>query len=187
MSFENMPTPEEDGVSFNDWLVPARNNIQRELLRLQKLLREPTKVGEKIPQFSPRTSIPMYLDLLLGIGFSLWRAVFQAAQSTDRNEKIERARIFLNEIIRNNAAMYSTELNSWSFGYYILNARLRLVELQSCFVENERTAEFHKAMAELGDSVLAHVWDAPRGWSRCFHAMRACLDFMEEELPPYVR
>jgi hypothetical protein len=186
VKFENMPTPEKDGASFNDWLVRARNNIQRELLRLQKLIRPPTKDGE-IPRFSRRDSIPIFLDLLVGVGFSLWRAVFQAGKYSDRNDKIEKARIFLDEIIRNNAALYSTELNSWSFGYYILNARLRLKELQACVARSERTVELHEAMDALGDSAVPDIWDAPGDWVRCFHAMRAYLDFMEEELPQHLR
>jgi hypothetical protein len=64
--FEEMPTPEEHGVPFNGWLVPARNNIQRQLLRLQGLVGSPTKAGEELPKFSPRDSMPFIQDLMVG-------------------------------------------------------------------------------------------------------------------------
>jgi hypothetical protein len=178
--FEEMPTLEEDGVPFNEWLVPARNNIQRQLLRLQRVLGSPTTAGAEIPKSSHRDSIPFLLDLMVGVGFSLWRAVFQAGQATDRHNHAERARIFLNEIIRNNAAVYSTELNSWSLSYYLGNARFRLLELHKFHAHNEETAELDKLMSTFGDSVRTHVWDAPGDWIRCFHAMRLMLDILEK-------
>jgi hypothetical protein len=184
MPFERMPTPEEDGVPFNEWLVPARNNIQRELLRLQGLLGRPTKTGDEVPKVSPRDSVPILLDLMLGIGFSLWRAVFQAGQASDRHGKVERARIFLDEIIRNNAAVYTTELNAWSLSYYVGNARFRLAEIYQCFAKSEQTAELDSLMATIGDSVVAHIWDAPRDWVMCFQAMRLSLDFIEKQQGP---
>jgi hypothetical protein len=80
----------------------------------------------------------------------LWRAVFQAGQTTDRHNHAERARVFVNEIIRNNAAVCSTELNSWSLSYYLGNARFRLLELQKSLAHNEETAELHKVMSSEG-------------------------------------
>jgi hypothetical protein len=179
MSIEAMPTPEEDGVPFNEWLVPARNNVQRQLLRLQGLLGRPTGSDRELPKISPRDSVPPLLHLMLGVGFSLWRAVFQAAQASDRHNHAERARIFLDEIIRNNAAVYSTELNSWSLSYYIGNARFRLMEVHSCLAHDEQTTELDTLMSIIGASLTAHIWDAPRDWVRCFHAMRLVLDFLE--------
>jgi hypothetical protein len=178
--FEEMPTPEEDGVSFNEWLVPARNNIQRQLLRLQGLVGPPTKVGEELPKASLRDSMPFLLDLMVGVSFSLWRAVFQAGQAADRHNHAERSRIFVNEIIRNNAAVYSTELNSWSLSYYLGNARFRLLELHKFLARNEETAELDKLMASLGDSARTHVMDAPGDWVRCFHALRLIVDIFEK-------
>jgi hypothetical protein len=182
MLLEDMPTPEDDNVPFNEWLVPARNNIQRLLLRLQGVVGTPTKPGREIPKSSPRDSVPVLLDLLLGVGFSLWRAVFQASYASDRHTSAERARIFLDEIIRNNAAVYATELNAWSLAYYIGNARSRLVEVHKCFAKSEKTAELDRLMAMIGDSLVAHIWNAPREWIICFHAMRLVLNLIEESV-----
>ena len=177
--WEPMPTPEEDGVTFNDFLVPARNNIQRELLRLQKLIGTPTKQGEEIPRYSKRDSMPYFYDMMVGMGFSLWRAVFQAAQSEDRNTHSERARIFLNEIIRNNAAVYATELNSWSLSYYLGNARFRLLELRGFFSKQDELGELDEILKTF-DASFSYVFNAPSHWINCFHAMRLTLDYLEK-------
>ena len=171
--FEEMPTPEEHHVSFNEWLVPARNNIQRQLLRLQRLVGQPTKQGEEMRKFSPRSDVPFIYDLMVAVAFSLWRAVFQAGHATDRHNHTERARIFVNEIIRNNAAVYSTELNAWSLSYYLGNARFRLLELHQCLASN---AELDKVMSSFGDSTRTHILDAPGDWIRCFHALRLMME-----------
>jgi hypothetical protein len=178
--FEEMPTPEENGVPFNEWLVPARNNIQRQLLRLQGLVGPPTKDGVELPKLSHRSSMPYIYDLAVGVGFSLWRAVFQAAHTTDRHNHAERSRIFVNEIIRNNAAIYSTELNSWSLSYYLGNARFRLLELHKCLSRNEHTVELDRVMASFGDVARTHIMDAPADWVRCFHALRLMVDIFEK-------
>jgi hypothetical protein len=176
---EPMPTPAVNGVSFNEFLVPARNNIQRELLRLQKLIGPPTKAGEEIPKYSRRDSMPYFYDLMVGIGFSLWRAVFQAAQAEEWNTHSERARIFLNEIIRNNAAVYATELNSWSLAYYLGNARFRLIELRRFFSKDNEIIELDEILKRF-DASFSHVFDGPSHWVDCFHAMRLTLDYLEK-------
>jgi hypothetical protein len=181
MQYEPMPTPEEDGVPFNEWLVPARNNIQRQLLRLQNLIGPPAKPGREELKISPRDSVQILLDLLVGVGFSLWRAVFQAGQAADRHNKAERARIFLDEIIRNNAAVYTTELNSWSLSYYIGNARFRLLECRKCLATSEKIKELDAHLTKF-DTIIAHIWDPPKDWSNCFHAMRLMLDFIEDQV-----
>jgi len=44
---------------------------------------------------------------------------------------------FLNEIILNNAALYTTELNTWSLEYYIENAAYRLNHARQLAIEGQ--------------------------------------------------
>ena len=68
---EDMPRP-SSAEEFPAWLVPARNNIQRQLLRLRRRLDQ---------KQSPREAVA--LNWLEGVGFSLWRAVFQAGEGLE--------------------------------------------------------------------------------------------------------
>jgi hypothetical protein len=181
MSYEEMPIPQQGDDDFPNWLVPARNNIQRQLLRLQSLLGRPSKDRDSPPpRIPPRDSTTWIMGWLLGVGFSLWRAVFQAGHALDRDINFERGRIFLNEIIRNNTAVYSTELNSWSLGYYLNNARFRLIVARKLFATGERTAELDTFMAKIDSSIEGGQGDAPAEWVICFHAMRLMLDLLEK-------
>jgi hypothetical protein len=67
------------------------------------LVGRPTPKDQQPPRISPRDSHTIILGWLLGVGFSLWRSVFQAGHAMDRDFNFERARVFLDEIIRNNA------------------------------------------------------------------------------------
>jgi hypothetical protein len=178
MCFEEMPIPKSD-EEFVLWLVPARNNIQRQLLRLQTILGRPSTNPAELPRMSPRDSMPYLNGLMLGVGFSLWRAVFQAGHALERDLHLERGRIFLNEIIRNNAAVYSTELNSWSLGYYLENARFRLLTLRGFLGNSEKLPEIDKYLVEVKQSWEHRSGPAPQGWVNCFHVMRLMLDIME--------
>jgi hypothetical protein len=74
-SFEQMPLPIDDG-RFAEWLVPARNNIQHQLLSLQKIVGPPDKKAP--PPTDQEKQNWHIIGLLIGAAFSLWRAVFQA-------------------------------------------------------------------------------------------------------------
>jgi hypothetical protein len=101
----------------------------------------------------------------------------------DRDFNFERARVFLDEIIRNNAAVYSTELNSWSHSYYLNNARFRLVEAYKSFSHNDDMKELEEIMQTINESLSSHIWDAPKAWVICFHALRLMLDILERDNP----
>jgi len=181
--YEEMPLPQRGDEDFPLWLVPARNNIQRQLLRVQRMLGQPSKDRNGAPpRLPPRDSQPWILLWLLGVGFSLWRAVFQAGHALERDRNFEDGRILLDAIIRNNAAVYQTELNSWSLGYYLGNARFRLVEIRKYFVTNDRTRELDALLSKLDPSTEGTTSDAPTEWANCFHAMRIALDLLEEQL-----
>ena len=109
-----MPLPRRDS-DFPEWLVPARNNIQHELLRIKNLLADSPQSIDAVQ----RSLDEDQLNLVLGAAYSLRRAVFQAGHQFDQRTVISTAREFVDEVVRNNAAMHNTELKSWSLGYYL--------------------------------------------------------------------
>jgi len=176
--FEDMPSPKGD-KEFASWLVPARNNIQRELLRLQQIIGAPPAKKERGELYTPDPPKNWeILGYLLGAGFSLWRAVFQSGHKLETRENFGAGQIFLDEIVRNNAAMYLTELNSWSLGYYVNNARFRLVdaferspsELKTNSDLKSRVDKLHGALNTLEQSLSSSEWE------NCFHALRLLID-----------
>ncbi|MEY9607053.1 hypothetical protein ABIF74_011806 [Bradyrhizobium japonicum] len=98
--------------------------------------------------------------------------MFQAGLGTDRHQHAERARLFLNEIIKNYAAVYSTELNAWSLGYYLGNAQFRLMEL------GKTICGFPKldALIEEFRPYNSQVANGPEQWMKCFEAFRLILN-----------
>lgn len=122
-----MVRPEED---FLRWLVPARSRIQDALLRLYDL----ALYYEAHPNEAASKNCSIY-RLLLGAGFSLWRSVFQAHTDLSVGENVKRAKELLETVMRDNAVLYPTEKNSWSFGYYLNNAKYRLVDIHGWLEE----------------------------------------------------
>src|SRR5262245_40950473 len=54
-SYEEMPLPQKGDDDFPAWLVPARNNIQRQLLRLQALIGPPPKEARQAANSGSRS------------------------------------------------------------------------------------------------------------------------------------
>jgi hypothetical protein len=102
------------------WLVDRRNKIQSCLLQLYERI-ERTAV-------EPDKQHSLILQLLLGAAFSLWRAVFLAGSGRELNAVDSHAKEFLQTLIKDNAINYPQDqkTRSWSVGYYLNNAHLRL-------------------------------------------------------------
>lgn len=171
---ERMPQPDKDG-EFREWLVPARNNIQRQLLRLRRRL-DGQNDGK----------VRVILNWLVGVGFSLWRAVFQVRAGLEStNAVLGASKEFLDRIILDNAAMYQTELNTWSLGYYLGNARLRLVTIGlNLWPYGELPADLAKLVAQLEELTNYSRRnrtgrDAYFEWEECFQCMCLMLDEIE--------
>jgi hypothetical protein len=182
-TFEKMPH-----LSWSDdpgpWLVPARNNIQREMLRLRPVVRYPPLAGRPIWLFRVRR-------LVLGSCFSLWRSVFQARRFNLEVDMQKDALKFLDELINNNAATYMTELNAWSLEYYIENAVYRIRHAREIAIENGVDEALLPKAHMLGESprykdeVLSREQFSPYGeWEECYFATRALITLMSEELRP---
>jgi hypothetical protein len=129
-NLEPGPSPE-----FLSWLVPARSQIQASLLRLFEVTRRKRNELSK-PELLNESHI---YRLLIGVGFSLWRAVFQAHKDLSISNNLEDAENFLQALVHDNAVVYSTEKNSWSFGYYLNNAKYRILDVLQRLPEPSKT------------------------------------------------
>lgn len=99
-----------------DWLVKRRCNIQEFLLVLHKRLLR-----------SKRKSKPrQILHLLLGVGFSLWRAAFLIHKH--KKSQDDCAIEFLKTLIEENAIAFrqDKDASAWTVGYYLNDAYFRL-------------------------------------------------------------
>lgn len=68
------------------------------------------------------------LQLLIGAGFSLWRAAFLGEGEVPESTMRERANSFLRVVVEDNAVPFSSDQanKEWTFGYYLNNAYFRL-------------------------------------------------------------
>jgi hypothetical protein len=177
IKYDPMPTPSRNGVRFEEFLVPARNNIQKHLLRVQKLIGYPKEdVG---PKARARYEL---VGALIGAVFSLWRAVFQSLNPLrQENAGLEAGRDFLNKIIKDNAAQYTTELNPWSLGFYLNNARYRLVEMERRLRKKgiKVDSELKALIPRMKKLVRGFTKDAPEEWIDCFKAMTLIINAVE--------
>jgi hypothetical protein len=86
--------------------------------------------------------------------------------------------------------MYQTELNTWSLGYYLGNARLRLVTVgSSLWPYDKRSPNLDKLLKQLRELM---AWNSPRTkrdgymeWEECFVCFCLMLDEIEdhEQIP----
>ena len=106
------------------WLVANRSACQDFLMMLHTLRR-----SSKVQETKFNRAVP---GALLGIGFSLWRAVFLIV--TADSEKMDKAgQAFLTTLIADNMIAYAQDKTSsaWTAGYYINNALYRLHHIYS--------------------------------------------------------
>jgi hypothetical protein len=87
---------------------------------------------------------------------------------------------FLDALIRNNMAVYTTELNAWSLGYYINNARFRLV------LANQKMLPHPNPELDTRAGVLQRRINenkntsGPGEWDECFRVFSLLLNLFEE-------
>ena len=152
-SFRSKDIMTEMNIENFGWLVDNRSKIQRFLLELYEFKKS------KQALYSKDTETDLWCDLV-GIAFSLWRAVFLSDhKNRDRKEIINNAEIFLEEVIANNAINYPQDKKTqkWTGGYYINNARLRIVaaknrlELRGIKVINDQNRDIFKKFDQLDE------------------------------------
>jgi hypothetical protein len=102
------------------WIVEARSSIQHLLLSQFLYARNRERID---------STDQAIFDHLVGAAFSLWRAVFLS--DTPRSLDVQAAALerFLESVVRDNAITYQDDKinNAWTVGYYLTNARLRLI------------------------------------------------------------
>jgi hypothetical protein len=162
---ESLPLPRRDS-EFPEWLAPARRNIQHELSRIKNLLAA-----------SPQNNDVDQLNLMLGAAFSLWQAVFHVGHRFDDAEVIAVAQNFVDDVIGNSV---STQHNSWLMGYYVSNARLRLIRATLLWGPEKSGIEFHNEFRRLMNGPSEPKFD-PGNWGNCYYVLHYLLLFYESK------
>jgi hypothetical protein len=103
------------------WLFEKRRSLQKDLFRLMELLelmQRRRNIGE----------LWEICGFMVGIGFSLWRAVFLALPKRTKQSQYESAHTLMAHIIDTHIINFpqDRETQAWMAGYYINNAILRL-------------------------------------------------------------
>jgi hypothetical protein len=104
------------------WLIHNRNRNQQSAIFLLNLLIENS---EKIQA----KKLNLFSQGLVGVVFSLWRAVFLAEKNGYREDSFDSAIGFLHVLIADNAINYAQDKKEkeWTFNYYVNNAKLILI------------------------------------------------------------
>ena len=108
-----------------DWLIQARMKNQKVLLRLYRLMENPSAVLK-----ADSKTVDAPIGLLAGAAFSLWRAAFLSNTKRSREAVHNAARDVLKTILEDNAITYPGDkrMQEWMGGYYLNGARFRLVQ-----------------------------------------------------------
>jgi hypothetical protein len=140
-------------TEYLDWLVGRRSANQKACFDLYKLLEIDVDVWKK------STENTRAAELLVGVGFSLWRAVFLGNRTGKRKAKIGHATSFLKTLVYDNMIGYQTDktANEWTFNYYVHSARYRLEELHEDWGK-DICPEYHRSTRDARDR-----WDYCHG------------------------
>ena len=134
-------------IGFVDFLVQHRSEVQKACSDLYHL------IHDRADLLSIESAEWEACGLLTGVAFSLWRAVFTVSKGAASDKKgIQATEVFLLNLIETNAVGFSQEQNSWSYGYYLNNARFRLIEAYKCLPENFR-CNYEEGMKEIARMV----------------------------------
>jgi hypothetical protein len=160
---------EDNSIVHLKWSVENRAVTLRTSVNLLRLFKEHSKsIKEK-----ENTAVAQNL---LSVAFSLWRAVFLANRTGQREARIDAATAFLQKMIADNAISFATDLEGreWTFNYYMTNATNSLLALPW---EDIHEMVVPKAKAK-GDKASVSV----RRWNRCQAAFDAAVRRFETEL-----
>ena len=161
------------------WLVKNRSEIQDRMLKLYEF-------GELLKKRDAlKDSWPLY-GLLVGVVFSLWRAVFLVRTLREPEDEMDHGIKFLSTLIETNAIGFSQDASNsqWTAGYYINSAMMRLHEITKVrgaryFVSPETEAwlekNTHPGLADLSDLLYDNLgpdWElALQGYDKVFTDM----------------
>lgn len=119
-----------------EWLVEGRSRNQRATLDLYRII----DVNED--GLSRRLTDRDTAHQLVGIAFSLWRAVFLSDLTGDIADQVTDIKRFLQSLIAHNAVLYQTDFSAreWTFSYYLDNALFRLGRLSELILPKRKLA-----------------------------------------------
>jgi len=108
------------------------------------------------------------MDHLVAAAFSMWRAVFLAETPRDWGTVKAKREEFLARVVADNAIAYSDDKTNraWTVGYYLDNARLRLLAAlqiaQLHHPNDEELKEVPEWLKVIGDDVelTRYEWDS---------------------------
>jgi hypothetical protein len=126
-----MPETKAPTSTRSTWSLEARARSQRLLMALYDLARSGGA--------SATSSRGEILSLLLGVAFSLWRAVSLADTPNRRwPDALESSQSFLDAMASTKTIGLGLEyqLQEWASGYYLNNAKLRFEEIRRRQMEN---------------------------------------------------
>jgi hypothetical protein len=135
---------EKSDIKFLGRLTVWRNEAQ---LILFDLLSFVSRRRSKLNNNSKHNAI---FQLLVGTGFSLWRAVFLADQRLEGTASLAAAEKFLTKVVSDNTITYSQEKDTrrWTAGFYIGHIQYRLFHLHNNYGEDLKVPELDELIAE---------------------------------------
>lgn len=133
-----------------NWIVPMRSKIQKIMLEIHNFN------GSLKSQ--ERAKLWPVLGYLIGIAFSLWRAVFLSLPERKLSEVYEHAEDILHTLLETNAVGFPQDkaTQQWMADYYNNNAILRLFDLYADPV----------ALAVIKDVMPENFAETAIGWYR---------------------
>jgi hypothetical protein len=110
-----------------EWLIGSRSRIQASLLALHRMLPALEAQAAVEAAAAARSSF----GLLVGAAFALWRAAFLEDISREWPDVLSGAKALLEKLLESNSILFGDEraTKNWMGGYYINNARYRLIHL----------------------------------------------------------
>src|SRR5207253_1548607 len=83
------------------------------------------------------------------------------------------AREFVDEVVRGNAAIHNTELNAWLLGYYLSDARLRLIRVVLLWRPENLGSERFESYRFITTGPQPTF--TPSSWGECFDVLHCLL------------
>jgi hypothetical protein len=156
-------------------VVQGRSNIQYAAHELLAVLSESRNLRSFDNALSRR------YETLVAVTFSLWRAVFLADATSDWDSVLADAATFLEKLVRDNSIGYFDDWNnrSWSFVYYLNNARFRLKELA------ETWPEFKKGLLDSGKALEEPIVGSKplMMWERHCAELQIAVQLLRADVP----
>jgi hypothetical protein len=153
----------DDDLHHYSWLVESRRKNQQFLV---ELLRFSQQHGTAMAEDPLRLSV---FQLLVGVGFSLWRAAFLMDVERTRSGSLDHANQLLLRLVKDNAVNYPQEQSTrrWMAGFHLNNARFRLGKVKDRLKLQIQEAQYPAELGEFDrvdqsafeDERSQNVWD----------------------------